>query len=182
MSSCQSQKAPRRRPARVGKTLPALHRPFTYQPGGGFAKKLFASTLPASSPALAATPEQPPATHPAEPGCLLASAGTSLAPSPGACRDGRESMSETFFLGRSPGCCPKKGHHKGGRWSGKRHPEPRLQGLTAGGGDSCPGHHEGLDGSHAAPPCSQLGVAAGTEQAAPAVRRKESPASSKMQG
>lgn len=52
--------------------------------------------------------------------------------------------------------------------------EPRLRGLTA-GGDSCPGCRGGLDGSRAASPCRQPGVAAGAEPAAPERRRKAWP-------
>lgn len=104
---------------------------FSYQFGGGFAKSPLPSTPPGSSPALAATLAQPLAAPPTEPGFLLTSAGTSLAPGPEACRDQRESTCETTFWGRYPGCCPEKQHRKGG--SEKRHPEPGLRGLTADG-------------------------------------------------
>lgn len=98
----KAKKAPRRRPARVWKC--SRRRPFAYQPGGGFAKILLASTSPSSSPALAGTPGQRPAPHAAEPGGPLASAGASLAPRPRPCRG---NVSETF-LGRSLGCCTEQ--------------------------------------------------------------------------
>lgn len=165
MFSYRSQKALKKRIGKRSWRHAELR--FAYQHGGGFITR-----SPSPSAAPASTPAQCPSACPAQQSQTLTPAGCSLAPRPGAYGSERKHSAGTVAVGRTQRAARLAvGTLKA---VGCEDLKPRPWGLTA-DRDPWLGHGEALGLSHAAATCSQPGVAAGTEQAAPAARMRAWP-------
>lgn len=126
------------------------------------------SFSPSAAPA--STPAQRPAASPAQLSQTLTPAGCALAPRPGAYGSEGKHGAGMVAVGRTQ----RAAGVAVGTLSRCQDPKAWPWGLTA-GRDPWLGHREALCLSHAAAACGQLGIAAGTEQAAPAGRTRAWP-------